>query len=247
MTDTNLLQIVRGSADSWTLTLRNAAGEPIAATGSETLAATVHAGDDQVALFAPTATWAAAASGTVTLSIAAGATSTLAAGRYVVTLTVGATKRVVGWLEVIDAAGTATPRPTYCDYDRMKRRAGSWLADMLTLSDQAGFAEYRADARAWLDEQILMMVPASRRASVRANLDGDLLTVTDRIADACAHKAVHYVAAAQIGPEGHEKWRAMAEWHGNEAERLMHGLTAEFASGAAYTYIYPRMPQRISR
>lgn len=136
---------------------------------TDTLAATVWAGDDEAPLLRPTITWIAATKGQVMISFADRDTLTLAPGPYY--LQAFATlPAVVGppavaarttailpcgtSLEIIAAPGTATPRPTYINITDV-RKIAPWIDDLQVPENRAGFDDQLADARDWVDEVTL--------------------------------------------------------------------------------------------
>ncbi len=145
----------QGTALSLTITLANADG-PLAYVGTETLQAIVWAGDDQSALATLTPTWDDAAAGTVSLTIPAATTTSLAPQAYTISLTVvSATVKYEGWrawLRIESGPGAADAPAVWCSYDNMLLYS-SWLDDLQSESDTAGFAEQRARATQWAIEQ----------------------------------------------------------------------------------------------
>lgn len=57
-------------------------------------------------------------------------------------------------LTLFDTPGTASPRPSYIATSDIKRLA-PWILDVQAPGSETGFAEQLADARDWLDENIL--------------------------------------------------------------------------------------------
>jgi hypothetical protein len=60
-----------------------------------------------------------------------------------------------GWLEVLEAQGSADLVPIYSVYRDMVRHCGSRLAQFLTIDDRAGFLTERGQAREWFDGLVL--------------------------------------------------------------------------------------------
>lgn len=152
------LEIVRGSADSWTLTLLDDTATAITGsfTGSESLSAEVWRGDDTAALFSPTVTWLSATNGTVTLAVSASDSGTLTPfARYPVVLTVGSRKVRVGVLVASPGPGSAAVGAVYGSLDGMMRLTGEKVADLLESSDLGDGNELLAEARRITDRTVL--------------------------------------------------------------------------------------------
>lgn len=130
-------------------------------TGTEVLALTIWAGDDRspVPLTTSGVFWSDANAGTIHISIEQVDTSTLDSFTYLlnVHITDGGKVRKCfeSWLKIEAAPGTAVAPNAYCTADRMKRFAGQILDNLQDESDQAGFAEQRAQASRWVDRTIL--------------------------------------------------------------------------------------------
>lgn len=153
-----------GTARRWTITARNAVGAVLTDTflDSDPLAASVWAGDDREPLFAPDVAWIDAQAATISLTVTAAMSAQAEASTYRLRLLVtppsDAEPRCVydGSIRFLPAPGTADPLPVYASAEDLFDhcpRVEKQLAD--EESAQAGFAEQRARARAWFDEEVL--------------------------------------------------------------------------------------------
>lgn len=130
-------------------------------TGTEVLALTIWAGDDRspVTLTTSGVFWSDANAGTIHISIEQVDSATFDVGTYLLSVHItdgGKVRKCFeSWLKIETAPGTATAPITYCTADRMKRFAGQILDNLQDESDQAGFAEQRAQASRWVDQTIL--------------------------------------------------------------------------------------------
>lgn len=255
----NQLSLVQGSYGAWLLTLRNESDAVITTwTGSATLSATCWRGDDQASLFSPTVAWETPASGTIRLSVSAAQSATLTVGRYLVNLSVtgtdGAIIQPVGELAVLPAPGSGTARTTYATYDDMARHAGGWLAKLQRAdTDQTGFLEERADARAEFEERLHAcfdpdttfrvdsldhLYPDNwRRTGMRddwliAALLANKLLVTQRIKDICSLLALSRICKRQISPTEDKGYANAASHFASEANNLMAMTTVEIDTNA---------------
>lgn len=220
-------------------------------SGSDTLSASVWPGDDIAQSFAPTMAWVSATAGTATLTIAGASTSSLAAGSYrlTVSVTVSGAKYLIhdGTLTLSAVAGTGTQGAVYCTFDDMQREFAS-IGGLASKSDQSGFREQRAEARAWFDSIILrhylgqQTVISQTRFNVgdslwqrsgledqtiRGYLDDDLLLVTTNVKRATALYAVYRVLGAQIGASGDNQYNKLAGRFLAMAENIVATTTAE--------------------
>lgn len=118
-------------------------------TGSETLAASVWAGDETASLATPTATWDDATIGTILVSFAAADTSGLSLGTYqgqVTATSAGKTGRVLRFqVKLTPVPGTQTVALAFTVTDDLLRYA-NWIEDLQGERQVAGFAEEQARA-----------------------------------------------------------------------------------------------------
>lgn len=220
-------------------------------TGADTLTASVWPGDDIAASFTPTVAWVVAASGTATLTILGASTAALASGSYKlsVSVTVSGAKYLIheGTLTLTAVAGSGTQGTVYCTFDDMQREFAT-IGGLASKSDQSGFREQRAEARAWFDSIILrhymgqQTVVSQTRFNVgdslwqrngledqtiRGYLDDDLLLVTLNVKRATALYATYRVLAAQIGASGDSQYGKLAGRFLAMAESIVANTTAE--------------------
>ena len=228
-TQASALEVMVGADAAWKLTLRDRASKPITTyTSAAALSAACWQGDDQAALFSPSATWIDPASGTIALAVSAAQTATLTAGVYdlLIAITAGgltAKRPIAGGLRVLPSPGSALPRLVYSTYDDMRRHAGRWLDAMQRSdADQTGFAEERADARNDLDDLIQRHYRGSGNTLgsaltgyspwsglrygfastwLQGILDGGGLIVTKQVREYCSLNAIAAVCRRQVAPE----------------------------------------------
>ncbi len=215
--------VTQGSALALTVTLRDAGGAAVAGwQGNEALATVVWPGGTHPASFAPTTSWVSPAGATISIAIAADDTADLEPGRYQLRTTIAAPDAdpvdCYGCtLDVLGSAGTSPPDSVYCSYDDLLRYGRSWLRQLQTDDDEAGFAEQRHRARTWIEDlahahfrvAAMTMVIGSqafgpRRSGARSTwlqdqLDADTLMVTDQVREAAAKKALAYICEGQVG------------------------------------------------
>lgn len=136
---------------------------------TDTLAATVWAGDNEVSLLTPAIAWIAATKGQVMISFVDVDTTILPIGQYylqafaTVPAVVGPppvaarTTRLLPHgtsLEILAKSGTDTPRPRYINITDV-RKIAPWIDDLQVPENRSGFDDQLADARDWLDELVL--------------------------------------------------------------------------------------------
>ncbi len=223
MFTTDNYSLSQGSALALTLTLRDASGNPVVGwQGNETLATVVWPGGTHPASFAPATAWIAPAAATVSIAIAAEDTANLDPGRYQLRTTLtppgGDPVDCYGCtLDVLAAAGVTPPDTTYCDYADLLKYGRTWLRQLQTDDDEAGFSEQRHRARTWIEDlahahfrvAAMTMVIGSqafgpRRSGARSTwlqdqLDANYLMITDQIREAAAKKALAYICEGQVG------------------------------------------------
>lgn len=152
-------RISPGLNATYQATFCDADGNPIAFAGTEALSGTVWAGGSLAPLFTLAPTWATPAGGAVNVPVPAANTAALPLGTYRVILTVVLGGTAVDAfecaLEVVAAPGAVAARPTYISGADL-RAAADWIDQLQDLdSGQAGFADACADARDWMDQNIL--------------------------------------------------------------------------------------------
>lgn len=148
-----------GLSVTYQATFRDGNGDPIAFAGTEALTGTVWTGGSLAPLFQLTPTWATPGGGVVNVTIPGSNTNGMEPGTYRVILTVVVNGVAVdGYecaLEITYAPGSAPTRPTYITVEDL-RGVAKWIDQIQNLPDgQAGFADVCADARDWMDQNIL--------------------------------------------------------------------------------------------
>lgn len=127
---------------------------------TDTLTATMWAGEDQQVLWNPPVSWISAANATIQLSFTAAglAAAGITPGSYRVQVIVVAGPQTLvafdGVSRFTAAPGSSTLPPVYCQYSDMKVYA-PWLGSLLESTEElTGFAAERGRARQWLDDLI---------------------------------------------------------------------------------------------
>lgn len=245
------IRVIQGSTEPFVVTLNDENGNPVTTyTGSEELTAVVWAGDDQSPLFAPTVTWNTPAAALVNVTISGTNTAALTPATYRIDVSADGVVGATAALTIDWAPGSAPVRPTYCTIRDLRREA-NWIDDLQNLEQhQAGFADECADARDWLDENILRNYRAgfvsllgyhglaldawftggNRRSqltnyTLKLWLSQDLLMVRPRIVKVCVFYTLAQICKQQIGVGG--KWPALAAMYRHQCNSLLAGTTAE--------------------
>jgi hypothetical protein len=220
-------QVSQGGALSWTSTICDGNGNPIAYTGSETLTGQLWPGGAQPVSYTPSVTWATPSAGLIMVSLTAADTAALAAGRYEFLARVqppssdpldayGCT------IDILQGPGTDAVPTTY-PYTQneatalLYRYGRSWLRQLQTGDDTAGWSEQCGRARSWIEDlahahyrvAAMTMVVGSqafgpRRSGARSTwlqdqLDNNTLMLTDQICEAAAKKALAFICEGQVG------------------------------------------------
>jgi hypothetical protein len=244
----NVIECQQGGDTVETIELVDRNGSTVTTfTGAAMLTAEVWGGDDQAVLFSPTATWSNATAGLVALSFARADTADLEPGDYPVLLTITAgglqRKNRVATLRVLASPGAAEALPSYCGIEDL-RRVCPWLDQMQTDSDQAGFAEARAEAREWFDELLhaawggrrslgaegglwASSGPSGKDTWLQGELDADHLLVSRSIRRANALFAASLILAGQIGSQGDTSYQRLGDQLAAQAANLALTVLAE--------------------
>jgi hypothetical protein len=241
--------VSRGAALLVKVTIEDAAGNVITTyTGSEPLATTVWAGADRAAAFSAATTWNSAGAGTIQLGITDAQSAGLSIGRYQLLTRLQDTGSWVdvytATLDVLPSAGSSAAPSTYTTLDDLLRFGRSWLRQLQTDDDQAGFAEQQHRARSWIEDlahahfrvAAMTMVIGSqalgpRRSGARSTwlqdqLDANTLMVTDQIREAAAKKALAYICEGQVGlGEQAGQYARLARMYHGQADYLGSCLT----------------------
>jgi hypothetical protein len=136
------------------------------------------------------------------------------------------------------------PPRTYCDYRALLRYGRSWLRQLQTDDDEAGFAEQLGRARTWIEDlahahyrvaSMAMVVGSQafgpRRSGARSTwlqeqLDADTLMVTDQVREAAAKKALAYICEGQVGTsEASMAYAKLARMYHSQADSIATYLT----------------------
>lgn len=159
--------LIQGADDAFTIQVAQGNGQPATGiySGTEPLTVEVWTGDDQtpLTLTGTSATWSSANNGLILFRVGAADTANMTAGvwRARVYLTKNAAKQAVYecTFDIHPAPGTAATPATYCTYDDMQRLA-PWIRRLVSTDPMmvSSLAEYRAQARKWIDRQIMSRV-----------------------------------------------------------------------------------------
>jgi hypothetical protein len=243
-------QLSQGSA----LTIQSAVvdqfGNPVTTyTGSETLTTVIWPGGARPVSCTPATSWIDHTQGIISILITAANSTALAGGRYslLTTVTPIASDPIDGYgctIDILVAPGMATPPTTYTTLDDLLRYGRSWLRQLQTDDDQAGFAEQQGRARSWIEDlahahyrvaSMTMVVGSQafgpRRSGARSTwlqeqLDANTLMLTDQVRECAAKKALAFICAAQIGVnDSSAAYARLARMYHGEADYLGTCLT----------------------
>lgn len=233
---------------------------------TDTLATSVWAGTNEAVLLSPATAWRDPAAATFVISFSDADTATMKSGIYEVRTTATRSTRTFrifrGRLALADGPGTAVPRPTYVDITDLRKVCG-WIERLQGEGDVEGFLDQCADAREWLDENILrnytggwaslmgmhdVALNAWFGGSARKTLNHNLfiaqqladnhLIVSPRIRKVCALYACSLVFLSNL--TSGKDYLAMAAMYRHQANQLLVSTTAEIdTSGAGTT---PNIP-----
>jgi len=133
---TKRLEAVCGQAYSATLGLRQANGTAVTTwTSAATLTLSAWQGETYAAAFVPTGAWVSAPSGIFMLSIAAGDTTLVPMGDYLIRLSVdGGPNQPIVTLRLLDTQGTTVLPRMYGSLKGMVREC-SWIQEVESLKD----------------------------------------------------------------------------------------------------------------
>jgi hypothetical protein len=218
-------------------------------TGSETLTTLVWPGGAQPSSYSPATSWVTPSAGLISIQVTAADSTTLCAGRYQVLTRVTRSGHdpVDGYgctLDVLQAPGSETPPTSYCSYSDLLRYGRSWLRQLQTGDDEAGFADQLGRSRSWIEDlahahyrvAAMTMVVGSqafgpRRSGARSTwleqeLAADTLLLTDQIVEACAKKTLAYICEGQVGTgDKAGQYARLAKMYHSQADYLGTCLT----------------------
>jgi hypothetical protein len=238
-------EVFQSSALTITFQIADGNGNAIVAfDGTEALATAVWPGGNRTNAFSPATTWVDPSEGKVQIAITSAQTADVALGRYQVysTLTVASSDPVgilIAHLDVLPTSGSTTAPAAYCSYCDLLRYGRSWLRQLQTDDDEAGFAEQLGRARSWIEDlahahyrvAAMTMVIGSqafgpRRSGARSTwlqeqLDANTLMLTDQIREAAAKKALAFICEGQVGPsESSAPYARLAKMYHSQADYL---------------------------
>lgn len=224
--------------------------------GTETLSTTVWPGGNRAASFTASTAWVTPASGTIAIDITAAQTTGLAPGRYelLTRVTPPSSDPLDAYgctIDVLPFVGTESAPTTYCAYSDLLRYGRSWLKQLQTSDDEAGFGEQLGRARSWLEDlahahyrvaSMVMVVGSqafgprisgARSTWLQDQLDANTLLVTDQVREAAAKKALAYICEGQIGTgDSAAAYARLARMYHSQADYLGTCLTLSLDTNA---------------
>jgi hypothetical protein len=246
-------------------------------TGSETLSATLWAGDDQANAATVSAAWDTSISGnpsttaeaTLLLTVSSSAISALVPGIYTYQIIAdpSTTKLELarGQIQLVAGPGSATAIKVYCTAEDL-RRACPWIDDIQHSGQQTGFAEERGQAREWYDQCLhahdgrsaslanweggWLMGDQGRRSSwLQTQLDADKLMLRPEVVRANAYYAVSLILRTQLGMKEKTSYQTLAAEYRGSAEATILATVAELDTNAdgEGDYVIPLNRLRVLR
>lgn len=249
----------QGTDAKWTVTLEDSSGQPLTGvyTGIETLVLLVWPGSSRAALVLPysSAAWLSASAGTITLTLDALDTASMAAGFY--ELAIDLVSSGSGRVEVARYAAeiTASPGaglapPVYCTLDDCRKEC-PWILDAVIPDPNIpnNLEPQRGEARAWFDNLIQrhwrggMSLGAeagllARRRSGQRNLwlqqqlDAGALMLTTAVTKANAYYALGLALRDLIGFRGKTTYQDLSADYFALAEHQASTTTTELDTNA---------------
>lgn len=154
--DKPLISITKGTTKRWLIRLAREDDLPLNFTGSETLVARLWPGDSRASISIG-CEWVLAPD-QIRVTVLASDIETIETGRHRLQVIVLANGEPIeaarATLQINDGPGTSSAPLVYCDQSDLEI-ACPWIGEMLSPSDQTGFAEQRSRSREWLDRLIL--------------------------------------------------------------------------------------------
>jgi len=254
------LELVQGTSRDFPFQVTNPDGT--VPTGiflsTDVLTGSVWAGLNEVPLVTPTVTWISATNAQYQVTLQNTDSSSLAIGNYYLqayATRAGAPSRTTALLprgtslEIIAAAETAVPRPSYITVVNL-RTIAPWIDDLQVPDTTSGFDDACADSRDWLDEMTLRnylggnvsllgyhgfaldawYTGGGRRTSLTnrwlyAALAANQLLVKPRIIQVCSYYALSRICESMITKGG--MYAMLAARYRLEAESLLASTTVE--------------------
>lgn len=226
-------------------------------TGSETLAATIWAGDDLAGGITPTLAWdtsiagnpASATEPVLLLTVPASILTSWSAGIFSYQCRANTTTELArGTIQFTLAPGSGVAPKTYCSAEDL-RRCCPWIDDLQHPGQQSGFAEERGQAREWVDQCLhahdgrsaslanweggWLVGDMGRRSSwLQTQLDADKLMLRPEIVRANAYYAVSLVLRTQLGSREKTPYQSLAAEYRGMAEATLLTTVAELDTNA---------------
>lgn len=234
---------------------------------SDTLVSYLWQGSTDIKVATLTATWLNATDAEFQISFDNSTTASLAQGQYYVYCTATRGSRSASLVPygttvtLKPAPGTTAGRPTYITAFHL-RKIAPWIDQVQASGSETGFLEQCADARDWLDENILRnyrggnvellgyhglaldswFTGGARRSSLRnpfilGLLQQNGLIVTTRTTDICAYYALSRICESLIIKSGQAaQYLGLAARYKSEAMRTLTTYTAELNIAGSVDY-----------
>lgn len=253
------LTVPQGTSRDFLLQVKDAADEAVTTFAvDDALAATVWPGDDRAAVATPTIAWSDYTVGKYLLTFEDDDTASVSPGKYRLRATFTRSGRtgvlLDGWLVVSASPDDATADQALTTLDDLLRYA-PWLDDLLSDSDQSGFAEQQAAAFSWLVDVLCdRWQPNTGAASLgdrtifgwdfaegpstwlRGKLTAETSALVSRpkTIEILAKKAIAFVCEAQVGRESARDFAAHARAYHGDADSLLKTYRAEIDAKDTY-------------
>jgi hypothetical protein len=250
-------QVIQGAARTIQVTLRDSLGVVITTyDGTQPLVTTVWPGGSLAASFAPATTWVTPAQGTFQVAITALETAGLAEGRYQLSTILNDAGSLVqayaATLDILPAPAGGTSPQSFVTFADLLNYGRSWLRQLQSQDDEAGFLAQQARATSWLIELIVNrwqvawpitpgdpgyggvlvgqnpgMLPSKwLRDQLEAN--PTKLMLRGLVTEIVAKKALAFICDGQVGVgEGSRDYERLARMYHAEAGSLAKTLRAE--------------------
>ncbi len=156
MTSNENYEVSQGSALGLQVTLKDSQGDIITSyDGAQSLTSTAWPGGQVAATFVASTVWVTPSSGLIRITISGNQTTDLAPGRYQLVTRLNDSGIWVDaygcTIDVLPVAGQGTAPTTYTLFDDLLTYGRSWLRQLQSSDDQAGFAEQQGRARTWIE------------------------------------------------------------------------------------------------